>query len=684
MNNFEDERIDKIIKSKMQKDNYISDQANSVFDNFKHSEIRNKENKTENIKQNTVKTGKNKVVQLSFYQKMNRVLSVAAVSLTVVLVGGTALYLNRDGQNNQDGSANQSIVYNQKYLIKNEPMLIENQQVVKESENGFVKAYLVGKRDVGINLTSTYWNEFDGEFKSTDCYKIDNITKNVSDILVGEIGGHGLPYLFLLMEDGTIEYVDLKCMYNNTFYFVSTKLEGLNNVAGLEQKSRKFSYSNNDYEYVNAIRKDGFRKEIEIGVINDWNDDVIENFDSLNQKYINAHNKSVIPDDGKGDFEVDGKHYYTADIDNRFIYYLKGPFMGNNLYRVERSTGKEICMAEGIGGMARNNSDGRISFYVNEDYYIIYEFDDNIIFRHRDESIISRATESNKQGVTENNKEQEINKPNIEELSEFERRVYESGNYYYSQNGHYCIKNPRETNIAYYIEYNCLYRVIIPNNDSSTCVATYVDDIRVDNENNLIVTVEPNCSVSDLHEGNVIFKEYCVTDSPIEETYSNENVEITLKKDGSLTIRVLEGGLARLGFDSESTTIEEDVYYNMYGSVHGVENVNTHLYYASAKKGILAKAGKNSRLCFVYEKSDGNVIAIDLLNAIQCGSFTGARTSQCYMEGTIEKLYVAEYAEDRDNNGNLIPPYETVFVLNKRENGEERIINLYMPCEDEE
>ena len=104
---------------------------------------------------------------------------------------------------------------------------------------------------------------------------------------------------------------------------------------------------------------------------------------------------------------------------------------------------------------------------------------------------------------------------------------------------------------------------------------------------------------------------------------------------------------------------------------------------ADAQKGILAKAGKNGRLCFVYEKSDGYVVAIDIKNAIECGSFTGARTSQCYVEGTVEKLYIAKFDEDRDNNGNLVPPYETVFVLEKTKDGKERSINMVMPCEDE-
>lgn len=378
MNDFEEARIDKIIKSKMKKDNYISEQANSVFENFKHSEIRNKENKTESIKQNSINTAKHKVVQLSFYQKINRVLSVAAVSLTVVLVGGTALYFNRNGKNNQnnpDGSTDQSIVYNQKYLVKNEPMQISNEQVVKESENGFVKAYLVGKQDVGINLTTTYWNEFDGEFKSTDCYKVDGVDKNISDILVGEIGGYGLPYVFLLMEDGTIEYVDLQCMNNNTFYFVATKLEGLNNVVGLEQKSRKFSYSDTDYEYVNAIRNDGLRKEIEMDVINDWNDDLIEHFENLNNKYIDVHGNTAVPDDGKGDYTVDNITYLQVNGEEKYAYFMRD----NKFYRVERDNAKEECLAEGVGGYMRDNSDDKISVMLH-DGYTIYETDKNIIY----------------------------------------------------------------------------------------------------------------------------------------------------------------------------------------------------------------------------------------------------------------------------------------------------------------
>ena len=686
MNNLTDEQMDKIIKSKFQNDNKISDKANAVFTNFnpkqfnnqfmndsaKQSEATNNEQSIKheinnhNNAKNMSNAGK-KIVEVNFYQKLNRILSVAAVSLTVVLVGGSVLYFNRGGNNNSNNQT-ESIVYNQTYLVKNEKLELSNEKVFKYVEDGFVKAYMLGKQDVGINLTSKYWNEFGKEFSTTDCYKVDNITENVSDIFIGEIGGSGLPYVFLLMEDGTIQYVDLHCYTNNEFYFVATKLEGLDDVVGFEQKSRKFSYSNTDYEYVNAIRSDGLKKEIEIGVINDWNDTIVENYDRLNEKYIKTHNGQGIPDDGKGDFEVDGIHYWSADIDNRYVYYMKGQFMGQDLYRVERSTGKETIIATGITGMIRDNQDGRISLHVNDDNYAIYELDNNIIYRHRDNSVISKVTSSN---------------PNLDNLSEFERRVYESGNYYYSKNGHYCIKNPREVNIAYYIQYQTLYRVIIPNNDSVASVATGVVDIVEDNEQNLIVTMQLNGSLFGNYEGNVIFRDETVTDSPVIRHYSYEDLDVLLKEDGSLTALIHTGGLQRLGINRNETGICENVYYNMYGSAHGVENKNTHLYYANAKKGIIAKAGKNGRLCFVYEKADGNVVAIDIKNAIECGSFTGARTSQCYIEGTIENLYVDKFTEDKDNNGNSIPPYETIFILEKTKTGKERRVHMFMPCEDE-
>lgn len=577
MNNLTDEQIDKYIKEKLKKDKIISEKANSVFeyfnlDNTKRQEVKKMKDQNQNEKIT------DNVIQVNFYKKMNRILSVAAVSLTVVLIGGSAFYFDKNRNKNPDVQT-ETIVYNKSYLIQNDRMELSNEKITKEKEDEFVKVYLVDKKDVAIQLKDRYWNIYEGTFKSTECYKVENVNGDVSDIFIGEIGGSDVPYVFLLMEDGTIEYIDLNNLNNNTFYFSAEKIDGLYGVTGFEQKSRKFFYSDENYQYVNAIRNDGVRKEIELGEVNNWYDNSTNNYDKLNEKYIKAYSEQNFTDD------------------------------------------KRI-------------NDG-------------------------------------------------IKEKDITELSEFERRVYESGKYYYSSNGHYCIKNPREVNIAYYIENETLYRVIIPNNDSVASVATGVKDIRENNEYQLIVSLETNGSVFGNYEGNVVFKEFNVTESPVVSKYSNENMKVELKKDGSLAVLIYTGGLKRLGFNSENTRISENVYYNMYGSAHGVKNGNTQNYYASAKQGILANAGRNGRLCFVYEKSDGNVIAIDIKNAIECGSFTGARTSECYIEGTVKEFCITKFFDDKDDKGNLISPYDTIFVVEEIEKGKERQVHIYMPCEDE-
>lgn len=398
MNRLTDDQMDEIIKAKFKNDNQISDKANSVFANFNPKQVMN--DSVERVETNTEQTIKHelkdksqninnagkKIIEVSFYQKLNRILSVAAVSLTVVLVGGSAIYIGRSGNNKLNGQT-ESIVYNQTYLVKNEKLELSNEKITKEAEKGFVKVYMLGKQDIGINLTSTYWNQFDVEVKSTDCYKVANITENVSDIFIGEIGGAGMPYVFILMEDGTVQYVDLHCYRNNVFYFEATALQGLYDVVGFEQKTRKYSYSNTDYEYVNAIRKDGVRKEIEIGMVNNWNDKETVNFNRLNEKYIKAHNKESIVDDGKGDFTVDNAEYYSVTGETEYIYCKRN----NNFYRMRKSDYNEECIATGVNGMARDYADGRISVYVG-DKYEIYSLDKNIVFKNRNEQVINQVT----------------------------------------------------------------------------------------------------------------------------------------------------------------------------------------------------------------------------------------------------------------------------------------------------
>ena len=86
MNNLNDEQMDRIIKEKFQKDNKISNKANLIFENF-NPQTEEKSNIKEKMN-----TDNQDVLNNLFYKKLNKILSVAAVSLSVLVVGGTTLY----------------------------------------------------------------------------------------------------------------------------------------------------------------------------------------------------------------------------------------------------------------------------------------------------------------------------------------------------------------------------------------------------------------------------------------------------------------------------------------------------------------------------------------------------------------------------------------------------------------
>ena len=415
MNKLNDEQMDRVIKEKFRQDKEISDKANSIFANFNHQT----EEKT-SIKEEINKANKT-VVNALFYKRLNSVLSVAAVSLTVILVGGTAIYFNRDRiQNISNNSNNQNeiITYTKMYAIKNEPLNYSNEQIVKEVENHYVKAYLIGNTDVGVEFLHDYWDEINKESikVSSETYKIDGITGNIKDIFVGTAENSVLPYIFVLMDDGTAMYVDLHGYYNyvSDLYYYAVPLEGLTDIVGFEEKTRNFSYSRTEYTYVNAIRNDGKRKEIEIGKVNSWDDASTKTFDKLNKKYIQAHNGGAIQDDNTGSFEIDGKTYMPGAIDSRYLYYKDNSenWLSSKLYRVEKSTGNKELIASGVNATIMYDTENRICFYVVEDGYEIYKLDPNIVFRHNDESIINEVTTAKKEtqtGIGENTSETKTN-----------------------------------------------------------------------------------------------------------------------------------------------------------------------------------------------------------------------------------------------------------------------------------
>ena len=515
MNKLTNEQMDQIIKAKFKDDNTIPDKVNSVFVKFKsklyNDQLRKKSvvlNETKEIEKPTkdninnetkfknTNGAKGKIIKVDFYKRINRILSVAAVTFTVVLIGGSVVYLNKNDNNiinnpNNPSNPTEITEYSKTNLVKNEKLEMSNEKVYKHVENKFITAYMLGKRDIGINLTSKYWNEFNTEVLSTDCYKVDGINEDISDIFIGEIGGYGLPYVFLLTENGTIQYVDLHCYTNNVFYFTATKLEGLDNVVGFEQKIRKYSYSNSDYEYVNAIRNDGLRKEIEIGMVNNWNDKESVNYNKLNEKYVQAHNSEKIIDDGKGDFSVDGITYLQVNGEQKYVYYYKD----NKFYRVQRDNMSKECLASGVNGFMRDNPDGRISVSLCENYEV-YSLDKNIIFK-ANEQIINEVSnnadlkETNDAEKTEKTEETEPSSDNIKqeteetrnETSEFSEKIIKNSDgtrsvrVYGKQFS--CLEGTSARQYVYYI--NEKYELIrVEDAKNSVILADKVKNLRVD------------------------------------------------------------------------------------------------------------------------------------------------------------------------------------------------------------
>ena len=334
---------DGFIKRKFREDNYISEQANDVFDKFKNgilSKQINSENQRAANKNNVVefantgshnqqeyvnygkstveandnsknssisnitsidfnKTANNNAnrqlytdSEHLFYKRMNKILSIAAVSLCALVVGTGTMLFNRKPQVENIDIITKSVT------VRNEELRFSTEQVVKEHENNLVKASLIGNNEVAIQLKKEFINFYNLNLSPDKQYKVNNINKKVKDVFVGNIVSNKLPYVMLLMEDGTAEYVRIieengYLSNNYEFNFYSQGIiSGLYNVVGFEQNHRNYSYSSDSYYYINAIREDGRKKEIEIGYYNDWENTETKVYNKLNQKYIDEYEES--------------------------------------------------------------------------------------------------------------------------------------------------------------------------------------------------------------------------------------------------------------------------------------------------------------------------------------------------------------------------------------------------------
>lgn len=380
---------DDLIKQKFQKDKFISNEANNVFEKFKKENLSNQNEL--NDKTNDKTNATNKVVNIAFYKRMRSILSVAAVFVCIIVAGGVGVKYTQVISNN-----NATVDYtNNNVKPSYENIKYGKEEIVSESENNLVKAYLIRNKEVIIQLKNSFIKAYNLNISEDNQYVVKGINKGIKDIFVGCIVDEKHPYVLLLMEDGTAECVqilyDVKVPEGNYQFEFTTQgvIEGLDNVVGFEQQTRKFSYSPDLYYYINAIRKDGKKKEIELGVYNDWNDKSTRTYDRLNQKYIKDFDSNAIVDDGTDDVIQNSKIIYNLSIEHNYSYYmLEGKF-----YRIDNTNQSETCLAEGVNGIVRDNTNGKLTVLLNKNYKI-NEIDKNIIYNESDVVTTSDVTAS--------------------------------------------------------------------------------------------------------------------------------------------------------------------------------------------------------------------------------------------------------------------------------------------------
>lgn len=639
---------DHLIKKKFQEDNFIPDRVNQVFEDFKKSnlnvykennlnnhivekdfyinkkvqinnansqfqnvnkkvnneQIRDKNMQFPNMNQ-TKNTGQTKNVNSIFnYKNINKILSVAAVFLCVILVGMGTLVKNKPSN-----IENIDILTTKTVIIKNQELKFSNEEILKISENEMIKASLLGKRKVAIQLKKEFIQLYDLNLSPEKQYQVGNISKDIKNVFVGYMVSKEYPYVLLIMEDGTAECVQIingiNISSNNyEFDFCSQgKIKGLYNVVAFSQGSKNYFNSNEKYYYITAIKDDGKKKSIELGYYNDWNDTEDDIYNMLNERYIEEFYDNNEKIDNIVNENTDGKIENVIDQDNNEIN-------NNQLDNKETNSTENKNQSNSEEENLDINSDNKLNINEEENNQddIINE-DSNQI--NNDESISEENTLENV-NTSITNYDNEI-------VSEFERRVKESNDYYKeSLTGHYCLMKNGDDKSAYNIQDSQLFRYNIEE-DNISWIASGVNDLYKDKNGNLICKLQESYSINE-EDFNIIYQENNVTNSNVSTVYDNEIVEIEVKEDKSVTIRIKEGGLDKLEIYDYETAIKENVKYNLYGKGQGIDFKNKYKI-ADAQIAILGVVGKSDKLNFAYAKSDNTVVCIDIKQAIYNNSF---------------------------------------------------------------
>lgn len=399
-----DKEKDKIIKNKLQKDKYISKQANDVFQNFykmNSYDISNQKEKFSEENNHDIKF-KNKERQnkdnnyISF--KWKAMITIAA-SFVIVFSAGIAVYVNKDKLNFENTNIIASDEYSQtataniiagkdakdfkSIIVKNDEISVDENSISKSSENDMVKAILKKNGTVAIQLKKKFMDVYKLNLDTSKYYSIQRINKTVKDVFVGYIENSYMPYVFLIMKDGTVECIqivngEVSTYYSDTLeliFYNQGQILGLENIVRLEQRSESKTESNSLYYYVVAINSNGIEKEIELGKYNDMtkvskNKVEFTSQDGKNTYYIESE---------KGDYiQASG----WAGASNN-VYYIND----NSLYHMSLVDGSKIKLVTGVSKIWKEESNGNIIAKLDDTYTVINE-DKNIIL---EESSVSQA-----------------------------------------------------------------------------------------------------------------------------------------------------------------------------------------------------------------------------------------------------------------------------------------------------
>lgn len=337
---------DEYIKKTLQQDKVMSSKANNVFEKFK---LENEQTLNNNQNNET----------LFKYKKINKYLAYVASFLFLIFIGTGIVVYNQSNNNVKIDTT----------VIQNDKRLVENEQIIKQSQNDYYIVSLLKDNIVTIQLKQKAIDKYNVNSTPDTYYEVKNVISKVSDVFVGTIGSEDNQYVILLQENGTIQYIDILANYseNNKFEFKNQgTIYGYSDIVSVEQEQK--SKSNEIIYYINAVNNKGTRQEI-----------IIDKNEELQTEQVNANSNNTTEENKKSFTSQDGTAVYTIDAKegdyiqafgwagaSNNVYYIKD----NCLYHMSLVDGSTTKLITGVNKISYNTDLEKINVDVTDGYII--------------------------------------------------------------------------------------------------------------------------------------------------------------------------------------------------------------------------------------------------------------------------------------------------------------------------